>query len=149
MSLFEATKKRSNDLEKLFHASTTITPKSVEPERDFSAMGLFVAKLRNTEWWKCVLIVMRQYYKHHWKAVLNLINNSLLNCTGTNSSNFTMTLRKTWVFLGFFSQLPKTQVLKFCPKLETLVTAKSHIMHICPHEHHPMSSSLTPVLLLS
>jgi len=49
MSLFEATKKRSNDLEKLFHASTTITPKSVEPERDFSAMGLFVAKLRNTE----------------------------------------------------------------------------------------------------
>jgi len=41
---------------------------------------------------KVCLIVMRQSYQHHWKAVLNLINNSLINCAGTNSSNFTMIL---------------------------------------------------------
>jgi len=46
-SLFEATKKRSNDLEKLFHALITIKTKSLEPERAFSATGLFFAKLRN------------------------------------------------------------------------------------------------------
>jgi len=48
MSLFEATGKRSNNLEKLFHALITIKTKSVEPERTFSATGLFVStKLRN------------------------------------------------------------------------------------------------------
>jgi len=46
MSLFEATKKRSNNLEKLYHALITIKPTSVEPERAFSAAGLFVTKLR-------------------------------------------------------------------------------------------------------
>jgi len=34
---------------------------------------------------------MRQYYKNHWKTVLNLINNSLI-CAGTNISNCTMIL---------------------------------------------------------
>jgi len=92
-SLFEATKKRSNNLEKLFHALITIKPKSVEPERDFSATGLFAAKLRNTLNDESVLIVMRQDCKHYWKVVDNLINNSLIkNCAGTNSSNFTMIL---------------------------------------------------------
>jgi len=47
MSLFEATKKRSNTLEKLFHALITINPKSVGPERAFTATELFVTKLRN------------------------------------------------------------------------------------------------------
>jgi len=47
MSHFEATKKRSNNLEKLFHALITINLKSVEPERAFSATGLFLTKLRN------------------------------------------------------------------------------------------------------
>ena len=47
---------------------------------------------KQTEWWKCALIVMRQYYKLHWKTVLNLLNNSLINCAGTNSSNFSMVL---------------------------------------------------------
>jgi len=48
MSLFEATKKRSHNLEKLFHALITINPKSVEAERAFSSTGLFVSKkLRN------------------------------------------------------------------------------------------------------
>jgi len=92
MSLFEATKKRSNNLEKLFHALITIKPKSVEPERAFSAMGLFVTKLRNRMNDENSLIVMRQCYKNHWKTVLTLINNSLLNCAGTNSSNFTTRL---------------------------------------------------------
>jgi len=30
--------------------------------------------------------------------------------------------KQTWVFAGFFSQLPETRVLKFCPELETLST---------------------------
>jgi len=47
MSLSEATKKRSDNLEKLFHALIKINPKSMEPERAFLATGLFVAKLRN------------------------------------------------------------------------------------------------------
>jgi len=47
MSLFEATKKTSNNLEKLFHALMAIKPKSMEPERAFSATGLFATKLRN------------------------------------------------------------------------------------------------------
>ena len=34
-------------LKKLFHALITIKPNLVEPERAFSAKGLFVAKLRN------------------------------------------------------------------------------------------------------
>ena len=42
MSLFEATKTRSNNLEKLFHALITIKSKSVEPERAFLATDLFV-----------------------------------------------------------------------------------------------------------
>jgi len=42
MSLFEATKKRSNDLEKRYHALITIKPTSLEPEWDFSTTGLFV-----------------------------------------------------------------------------------------------------------
>jgi len=73
MSLFEATKKRSNNLEKLFHALITIKPKSVEPERVFSAMGLFVTKLRNRMNDESSLIVMRQCYKQSLKncAYLN------------------------------------------------------------------------------
>ena len=47
MSLFEATKKRSNNLKKLFHALITIKPKSVEPEKAFSATVLIVTKYRN------------------------------------------------------------------------------------------------------
>ena len=47
MSLFEATKKRSNNLEKQFHFLITIKPKSVETERAFSVTGLFVTKHRN------------------------------------------------------------------------------------------------------
>jgi len=58
----------------------------------FSHETIYHKTQKQTEWWKCALIVMRQYYKHHWKTVLNLINNSLINCAGTNSSNFTMIL---------------------------------------------------------
>jgi len=49
-SLFEATKKRSNNLEKLFHALITIKPKSAQisgTREGFSATVLFVTKLRN------------------------------------------------------------------------------------------------------
>jgi len=47
MGLFEATRKRSNNPKKLFHALNTIKPKSLESEWAFSATGLFVTKLRN------------------------------------------------------------------------------------------------------
>jgi len=133
MSVFEATKKRSKNVKKkLFHALITIKAKSLEPQRAFSATGLFVTTQKQTEWWKRALIVMCQYYKHHWKTVPNLINNSLIHCAGTNSSSFTMILsfiaqnpihfktQKKKIFPGFFSQLPETQVLKFCPELEIL-----------------------------
>jgi len=42
MSLFEATKKRSINLEKWYHVLITIKPTSVEPEWDFSTTGLLV-----------------------------------------------------------------------------------------------------------
>ena len=66
MSLFEATKKRPENLEKLYHALLTIKPTSVEPERAFSPMGLFVTKLRNrlNDESLDALIFMRQYYKN-------------------------------------------------------------------------------------
>jgi len=49
MSLFEATKK-SNNL-KLFHALITTKPKSVEPERAFSATGLrYLSQNSETDW---------------------------------------------------------------------------------------------------
>jgi len=93
MSLFEARKKRSKNIKKLFHALITIKPKPLERERDFSPTGQFVTKLRNrlndecVLWLSCVSIT-----NNHWKTVANLINNSLINCGGTNSSNFTVIL---------------------------------------------------------
>jgi len=62
MSLFEATKKRSNNLANLYLALLTNKRTSVEPERASSATGLFVTKLRsslNDE--SMLLIAMRQY----------------------------------------------------------------------------------------
>jgi len=41
------TTRKSNNLEKLYHALTAIKPTLMEPERPFSATGLFVTKLRN------------------------------------------------------------------------------------------------------
>jgi len=40
--LFEDTKKKPNNLETLYHTSLTFNPAPVEPERAFTAMGLFV-----------------------------------------------------------------------------------------------------------
>ena len=66
MSLFEATKKRPENLEKLYHALLTIKPTSVEPEKAFSAIGLFITKLKNRLNGESLdaLIFMRQYYKN-------------------------------------------------------------------------------------
>jgi hypothetical protein len=47
MSLFESTKKRPENLEKLFKALKTIPPTSIEAERAFSTAGIFITKLRN------------------------------------------------------------------------------------------------------
>ena len=49
MSLFEATKKRSNNLEKLFHALITIMPKSVEPEGFFQPL-VYLSQNSETDW---------------------------------------------------------------------------------------------------
>ena len=48
MCLFEAAKKRSNNLEKLYIALHTNKPTSVELERASSATGLFYTKLNNS-----------------------------------------------------------------------------------------------------
>ena len=66
MSLFEATKKRPENFEKLYHALLTIKTTLVETERAFSPMGLFVTKLRNrlNDESLDALIFMRQYYKN-------------------------------------------------------------------------------------
>ena len=45
MQLFEATKKRPENLENLYRSLLTIRPTSVEAERAFSAMGLFATKI--------------------------------------------------------------------------------------------------------
>lgn len=46
-SLYESTKTRPENLEKLHKCLLTIKPTSVEPERAFSVMGLFLTKIRN------------------------------------------------------------------------------------------------------
>ena len=65
MNLFEATKKRPENLQKLFNALLTIKPTSVEPERAFSAIGLFATKLRSQLGDETLddLVVMRQKFK--------------------------------------------------------------------------------------
>jgi hypothetical protein len=47
MALFEATNNRPENLQKLFDALKTIPPTSIEAERAFSAVGIFITKLRN------------------------------------------------------------------------------------------------------
>ena len=47
MKLLEATGKRPSKMKQLFKALLTIPPTSVEPERVFSAAGLFARKLRS------------------------------------------------------------------------------------------------------
>ena len=82
-----------NNLEKLFHAFNYNQALINGTREGFFSHGTIRCETqKQTEWWKCALIVMRQYCKHHWKTVDNLINNLLTNCAGTNSTNFTMIL---------------------------------------------------------
>lgn len=64
-SAFEVSKKRSATLEKLFVALCTIPATSVESERAFSAVGLFVTKLRSSLGDKSIdsLLTLRSYFK--------------------------------------------------------------------------------------
>lgn len=48
MKIFEATGKRTDNLEKLYNALKTIPPTSIESERAFSAAGLFITKIRSS-----------------------------------------------------------------------------------------------------
>ena len=63
--LFEATKKRPENLESLYRSFLTIRPTSVEAERAFSAMGLFATKIGNrlNNDTLNAIIVLRQFYK--------------------------------------------------------------------------------------
>ena len=65
MQLFEATKKRRENLEKIYRFLLTIRPTSVEVKRTFSAMGLFATKIRSrlNDDTLNSMIVMRQFYK--------------------------------------------------------------------------------------
>ena len=66
MQLFEATKKRPENSEKLYRSLLTIRPTSVEAERAFSAMGLFDTKSRNrlNDDTLNAMIVLHQFYKN-------------------------------------------------------------------------------------
>ena len=67
MQLFEATKKRPENLEKIYRSLFTIRPTSVEAEWAFSAMELFATTIRNrlNDDTLNAMIVgqMRQFYK--------------------------------------------------------------------------------------
>ena len=64
--LFEATKKRTERLEKLFQALLTTKPTSVESERAFSAGGSFCTKIRSrmNDDTLSALVSLKQYFKH-------------------------------------------------------------------------------------
>jgi len=60
--------------------------------------------------------------------------------------------RKKRVFPGFFSQLPDTRVLKFCPELETLVGLHtiffSPFQLLCSFFHHEYKRELHCIELM-
>ena len=63
MLLYETSKRRPENLEKLFSALKTIRPTSVEAERTFSALGYFANKIRSQLNHETLdaLIFLRQY----------------------------------------------------------------------------------------
>ena len=65
MLLYETSKRRPENLERLFTALKTIKPTSVEAERAFSALGYFANKIRSqmNDATLDALIFQRQYYK--------------------------------------------------------------------------------------
>ena len=65
MLLYETSKRRPKNLERLFTALKTIKPTSVEAERAFSALGYFANKIRSqmNDATLDALIFQRQYYK--------------------------------------------------------------------------------------
>ena len=65
MQLFEATKKRPENLKNLYRFLLTIRSTSVEAERAFSAAGFFATKIRNrlNDDTSSARIVTRQYHK--------------------------------------------------------------------------------------
>ena len=64
MMLYEITKTRPNNLEKLYAALKTIKPTSVEAERAFSVLGYFGSKIRNrlNDDTIDALLFLRHYY---------------------------------------------------------------------------------------
>ena len=72
LQLFEATKKRPENLEKIYRCLLTIRPTFVEAERAFSAMGLFATKIRNrlNDDTLNAMTVMHQFYKKNQSVSL-------------------------------------------------------------------------------
>ena len=71
-SLFEATKKRSNNLLQNVSCLNYNQAQISGTRKGFYNHGTICHKTqKQTEWWKCALIVMHQHYKHHLKTVLN------------------------------------------------------------------------------
>jgi hypothetical protein len=64
-SAFEMSKKRSESLERLYLALSSIPATSVESERAFSAVGLFVTKLRSNLSDRSIdsLLTLRSHFK--------------------------------------------------------------------------------------
>ena len=69
MITFEQSGKRSENLENLYQAMCAIPPTSVESERAFSAVGLFVTKLRSRLGDNTIdaLLTLRTHFKQEQK----------------------------------------------------------------------------------
>jgi len=73
MGLFEATKERSNNLEKTVPCLSYNQAQISGTREGFFSHGTICPKTqKQIEWWKCALIFMHQNYIHYWKTVLNL-----------------------------------------------------------------------------
>ena len=70
--LYEITKTRPNNLEKLYVALKTIKPTSVEAERAFSVLGYFGSKIRNrlNDDTIDALLFLRHYYSKQTLFIL-------------------------------------------------------------------------------
>jgi len=110
MSPFEATKKRSNNLEKLPLIQSS--PRQWKQRGLFQLLYYFSQKSETGGMMKVRFDCHASVLQTLIKTVLNLINNSQINCAGANSSNFTMTL-SLYRSISHSFQNPKKRVFPF------------------------------------